>query len=817
MNDEQLRSELERRAGSAPTQPDWAKRVLLPAVRHEIDARPQPVVTSRLPSLARVAALVAALVGLVIAVPRVAPQPPGPSHSQSPLPTPTTPLSASGPTYACTGPDWDGRSIELTDHVGVVESCVATRVDGPEERAVVSEISRGLVGVTWEDCAGDGATLEFWPREDAPERPRYILTIEKSSPRFPQASCRGVIPGVTVEITFMNAELAPENLATDIEAHLMRGGRASDGIETSAGQFYLTVSAGTAQYSIDDPIDIQAQLLYEGDQPAIDLSGVFSLVNGFGIEQLDGNLEMGPGWEEPCVPHQLQAGEPLTVPFKKSAAWSPDDPNADFYRGWSAEPLLHLPAGTWLVTAYSDFMLGSGCSGERLQMQASIIITVVDVPDAEPNPTSAAGATFDCPPTYNRSGVSGAHATVVDQTGLVTECTAPAESLVDWSEDHPMQIGNPEGDTTALQIVWGGTPCDAAREYVLRREGDSYVLRGRSLASGPCILPLVIHTIQLTLSAPIDVSMVALRWNDSPPPTPTPSPMEPGTQTYNCGSDADGSEIAFIDHSGLIAACTTRTSDQPAGSPIAANSGDLEHMIVTWPIKPGACAMGRAELEFWGPRKPSGDYLDDVVRDFVLRVARHSPTSCDGSARAQSVELLLNAPVSADDVEAFVSDLGGGGGNFTTVRAETGSGSFELSLGGGNWDWAAGEPIAITAGLLFEGAQESVTLSGMFKPRFGFEQLDGDLEVPPFPIILLCPPTDHTLRSGVDDFTDFRVSQGAGNEQYGEYFNEFGYDDRFRLPSGTYRLYASVFFNVGSDCHGESSVQLQTSVVIRVR
>jgi hypothetical protein len=79
MTDDQLRSELERRAGSAPTQPDWAKRTLLPAVWHEVDARPVPVITSRWPSLAGAAALVAALLILVVAVPSLTPKPPAAS------------------------------------------------------------------------------------------------------------------------------------------------------------------------------------------------------------------------------------------------------------------------------------------------------------------------------------------------------------------------------------------------------------------------------------------------------------------------------------------------------------------------------------------------------------------------------------------------------------------------------------------------------------------------------------------------------------------------------------------------------------------
>jgi hypothetical protein len=198
--------------------------------------------------------------------------------------------------------------------------------------------------------------------------------------------------GITVEVTFMNAELAPENLASDVDAHLMGDGVA---VDTALDQFALSLSAAATQYSPDDPIGIQAQLVYDGPEPTIDLSGVFSLVNGFGMEQLDGDLAMGPGWNEPCLNHQLRAGEPLIVPYEKSAGWSQGDPNANFYRDWSADPLLHLPAGTWLVTAYSDFSVGIGCAGERVQMQAAIVITVIESSAPPPSPASTPSATPD--------------------------------------------------------------------------------------------------------------------------------------------------------------------------------------------------------------------------------------------------------------------------------------------------------------------------------------------------------------------------------------------------------------------------------------
>jgi hypothetical protein len=413
------------------------------------------------------------------------------------------------------------------------------------------------------------------------------------------------------------------------------------------------------------------------------------------------------------------------------------------------------------------------------------------------------------------------HATIVDRTGLVMGCTKPDRPMFNWDLSDGLRIGNPGGDLHSLQIEWEGDPCMADREYMLLESGDGYVLEGRDTFGGRyCIMPRVIHVIRLSLSEAVDASMVGFAWNVALPPTPTPSPMAPGTQTLACGSDADGSAIEFIDHSGLVASCTTRQPADslvlpPDGPAIVTNFADQEHLVVTWP-KGSACSMGPADLEFWGPLTHADPNQDQYLPNYVLRVDRRDISSCSGSAKAQSVELVLSGPVFASDVEGFVSEISElGGGNFTVLKTATSVGSFDLAFGGGNVDWVAGEPIDISALLTYEGPDDKVSLAGMVYPEFGFEQLDGTLEVRPDGIIHSCPHTLPVLKRNVGQYSDFRVSEGIGNEQYTQYFDQYGYDDQFRLPAGTYRLYAIVSAQING-CGGEP-LNLSASVVIHVR
>jgi hypothetical protein len=311
-------------------------------------------------------------------------------------------------------------------------------------------------------------------------------------------------------------------------------------------------------------------------------------------------------------------------------------------------------------------------------------------------------------------------------------------------------------------------------------------------------------------------------WSSVVEPAPTPTELA-------CGFDGM-SPITFIDHSGLIDSCnivlSTLPSDpaelqpEPTESPTSdgvtvtrAIVGDERHLIVTWPSH--LCSYNPVDLEFWGP-------LEHPLRPhYVLQVGRLPSTGgCSergGHPFAHGIDLVLNGDVSADDVEAFVTDLDSAGSSQSTVSAQAASGRFVLLFGGRIGNWAAGEPIHISASVLYMEGRDKVTMVGQVVPAFGLEQLDGSLEIPPPPTILMCP-ADHPVvfERNVAQDTEYHLLQGAGSEQYSAYFNEYGYDDQFRLPAGTYRLYALLDFFVGDNCQGEQ-VTLQASTVITVR
>jgi hypothetical protein len=298
---------------------------------------------------------------------------------------PATPTPAAAPTLEpvtshtidCDGaPTGDvAGAMTMVDHTGLVRGC---SLPDPIDRdpALLRTSDPRVLTFHWTiPCAADvsSTVLDFWSREAVTagsSLPPYLLIASRSE-RKPGSGCFTTIGGRVVQIVF-NEPIA----MADVEFVLVEEAGGGDLYEFEGGYIALTLTSERTEYTAGEPIEIQAELFYDGTEPTLTLSGVTTLVNGFGIEQLDGPLAMGPGWDEPCVRHEIRAFEPISFPYVKSAGWSQDDPDADFLEEWVRDPELRLPAGTWLVTAYSEFAIGSECAAAQVELEASIVIHV---------------------------------------------------------------------------------------------------------------------------------------------------------------------------------------------------------------------------------------------------------------------------------------------------------------------------------------------------------------------------------------------------------------------------------------------------------
>ncbi len=98
----------------------------------------------------------------------------------------------------------------------------------------------------------------------------------------------------------------------------------------------LTLPATTVPASL--PVAGEA-LLTTVDGRVASLAGSGSGLIGFTFEEIGGTRMMGGMMTSDCHPYTIAAGDEYRISLRPSAAWSEDDPNADFYRTFAGPPM----------------------------------------------------------------------------------------------------------------------------------------------------------------------------------------------------------------------------------------------------------------------------------------------------------------------------------------------------------------------------------------------------------------------------------------------------------------------------------------------
>jgi hypothetical protein len=142
-------------------------------------------------------------------------------------------------------------------------------------------------------------------------------------------------------------------------------------VEAVEGPFRLVFELEDDTFAVDEPIDGRAWLEV-GDAP-VELWASGSGLVLFDLREIGGTRGMG-GWTDDCVRYEV-AGRTEPTPIKKAVGYSMDDPQAAWYVGFAADPLLRLPAGTWELAARATFSVGA-CGGDWIELRAPIRITV---------------------------------------------------------------------------------------------------------------------------------------------------------------------------------------------------------------------------------------------------------------------------------------------------------------------------------------------------------------------------------------------------------------------------------------------------------
>jgi hypothetical protein len=146
--------------------------------------------------------------------------------------------------------------------------------------------------------------------------------------------------------------------------------------EDVEGLFHLAFTLPRTTWSVGESIEGQSQLSLSAGAP-VTIVGSGGGVLGFGFAEVGGRRQMGPAWTADCANHPLAADRPIVSPITKSGGYSDDQPDAAFYRAFFADPLIHLPAGEWDITAVAEFVERE-CGGPGHTLEATIRVRVTE-------------------------------------------------------------------------------------------------------------------------------------------------------------------------------------------------------------------------------------------------------------------------------------------------------------------------------------------------------------------------------------------------------------------------------------------------------
>lgn len=154
---------------------------------------------------------------------------------------------------------------------------------------------------------------------------------------------------------------------------------ASPSTAVAQGQgFVLAMAVPTDHFALGQAIDVRTTLTWTGAAPNVTIWGSGMGPVGFLFEELTGRRRtIGGVMTADCSRHSYDRGVATSIPLGKSAAWSADDPNAAFFQEFSADPVLHLPAGRWRVTADLEGMLAEcAANAPTISLKAVLEIEV---------------------------------------------------------------------------------------------------------------------------------------------------------------------------------------------------------------------------------------------------------------------------------------------------------------------------------------------------------------------------------------------------------------------------------------------------------
>ncbi len=148
--------------------------------------------------------------------------------------------------------------------------------------------------------------------------------------------------------------------------------------EMSKAPFTLRLISEKAQYRVGEPLAIQAELLYEGEDEAIHIGHGGSWI-WLGTTNLTKDYQFGAAMNEPYIISTLKKGEALVAPYRFSGGTYYEGMSGNAYSEDLFEQMasMEFPPGQYRIDGRTDFVI-EGKQGEKYVLEAHIIFEVVE-------------------------------------------------------------------------------------------------------------------------------------------------------------------------------------------------------------------------------------------------------------------------------------------------------------------------------------------------------------------------------------------------------------------------------------------------------
>jgi hypothetical protein len=145
--------------------------------------------------------------------------------------------------------------------------------------------------------------------------------------------------------------------------------------EDTQGPYRLVIELPRTDWHASDAITGEATLSLVGSDGVVFGSSGSGPI-AFAFDEVGGSRHVQGLMTPDCRSYRLEAGKPISSPIKKSGVYSADALPSDFNRWFMTDPLVHLPAGDWKITAIALVSSGICPASDDLTLHAAVLVHV---------------------------------------------------------------------------------------------------------------------------------------------------------------------------------------------------------------------------------------------------------------------------------------------------------------------------------------------------------------------------------------------------------------------------------------------------------